>query len=328
MTPGYVMRGTGHPRAPLSDATSTEAAPISLWDAVLTWLPVPRPAEAALLVALILMSLIALRHLSLLGPGAVVGPVGAAVAYLALIGLTAAGSAPWRYWLRELSPFPVIVYVYLHIGALVLVDHPPIRDRILASIDRSLLGPELQSALANLSLPAWGADLLTLAYASFYLIPLAVVIALAWRRDPNLPRVTAVLAFTFLVSYAGYFAVPAYGPRTGIASERYATLPDGLIGGAIRTHLDRWETTKSDVFPSGHTMVTLAALACARRRLRGLYRALLPLAALLIASTILLSYHYVIDVLAAVPLTVAAWYAARIASGRIPFTSCPHSNDS
>jgi membrane-associated phospholipid phosphatase len=263
------------------------------------------------------MSLIALRYLSHLGPGAVVGPISVAVAYLALIRLTATGRPRWRYWLRELSPIPVIVYIYLHIGALVLVDQPPIRDRLLASIDRALLGPELQSALVNLSLPAWGADLLTLAYASFYFIPLTVVIALAWRRDPNLPRVTAVLVFTFLVSYAGYFAVPAYGPRAGIASERYATLPDGLIGGAIRTHLDRWETTKSDVFPSGHTMVTLAALACARRRLRALYRTLLPLAALLVASTMLLSYHYVIDVIAAVPLTVVAWYAARLASGPI-----------
>ncbi len=315
-----MMRGTGDSRGPLSNATSTEAASTSPRDWITTWLPVPRPAEAALLVALTLMSLIAIRYLPLLGPGAIVGPISTAIAYLALIRLTAVASPPWRYWLRELSPFPVIVYIYLHIGALVLVDHPPIRDRLLASIDRTLLGPELQSALANLPLPAWGADLLTLAYASFYFIPLTVVIALAWRRDSNLPRVTAVLVFTFLVSYAGYFAVPAFGPRAGIASERYATLPDGLVGGAIRTHLDRWETTKSDVFPSGHTMVTLAALLCARRRLRGLYSALLPLAALLIASTILLSYHYVIDVIAAVPLTVVAWYAARLATGGIPPT--------
>ncbi len=321
MTPGYVMRGTGDPRAPLSDAASTEAVPISAWNSILAWLATPRPAETTLFVALTLMALMALRYLAVLGPGAVIGPVATAVAYFALIRLTEAGSPPWRYWLRELAPFPVIVYIYLHVGALVLVDHPPIRDELLTTLDRLLLGVELQTALATLHLPAWGADLLTLAYASFYFIPLAVVIALAWRRDPNLPRVTAVLVFTFLVSYAGYFAVPAYGPRTGIASERYATLPDGLVGGAIRTYLDQLETTKSDVFPSGHTMVTLAALACALRRLRWLYRAMLPLAALLIASTVLLSYHYIIDILAAVPLTFVAWHAARLASGRIPFAS-------
>jgi len=313
------MGGAGDPRARLGHPASSEAASISPWESILGWIPTPRPAEAALLTSLLVMSLVALRHFEVLGAGAVVGPISVALSYLAVIRLTSAGTPSWRFWLRELSPVPLIVYIYLHIGALVLVDHPPIRDSLLTSLDRALLGRELQTALATLALPAWGADLLTLAYASFYFIPLSVVIALAWRRDPNLPRVTAVLVFTFLVSYAGYFAVPAYGPRTGIASERYATLPDGLVGGAIRTHLDRWETTKSDVFPSGHTMVTLAALACAWRRLRGLFRVLLPLAALLIASTILLSYHYVVDVLAAVPLTFFAWHIARLATGTIPF---------
>jgi membrane-associated phospholipid phosphatase len=122
---------------------------------------------------------------------------------------------------------------------------------------------------------------------------------------------------TFLVSFAGYFVVPAYGPRTTIAHQRYESLP-GRVGDEVREKLDQWEKTKTDAFPSGHTMVTLAVLFCARRRNWTLYNILLPLGSLLIAATVLLTYHYVIDVLAAVPLTAASIALSAWLAGPVP----------
>jgi membrane-associated phospholipid phosphatase len=129
-----------------------------------------------------------------------------------------------------------------------------------------------------------------------------------------------------LLRDAGYFAVPAYGPRTTVAQQRYLSLPAGLVGEPLRDRLDHWEKTKTDAFPSGHTMVTLAVLYCARRRYRTLHNTLLPIGTLLIAAPILLTYHYVvdIDILAAIPLmavsvALAAWIAGpvpRAAPGR------------
>ena len=86
----------------------------------------------------------------------------------------------------------------------------------------------------------------------------------------------------------------------------------------MREQLDQWEKTKTDAFPSGHTMVTLAVLYCARRRHRPLYTVLLPIGSLLIAATILLTYHYVVDVLAAIPLMVGSVALAARVSGPVP----------
>ena len=223
----------------------------------------------------------------------------------------------WRYWARELLPVPVLPYMFMNLGQLIPLVNPRIRDQALLAIDRALLGSDAQAALYSLPLPAWVADALTLAYSTFYFLPVALLLLLAARHDRYLPQVVAAVAITFVVSYAGYFAVPAYGPRTTVAQQRYQSLP-GLVGDHVREKLDQWEKTKTDAFPSGHTMITLAVLYCARRRNRTLYNVLLPFGSLLIVATVLLTYHYVIDVLAAVPLAAASLGLAAILAGRVP----------
>ncbi|OYW02548.1 MAG: hypothetical protein B7Z61_11535 [Acidobacteria bacterium 37-71-11] len=271
-----------------------------------------RVSELALLAGLTAMTAIALCH-----PGRVpvmvwssFVTVGAlfAVAALAL----GEGGQGWRYWARELLPVPLLPYIFLNLGHLIPLVNPHIRDAALLAIDKVLLGPEAQAVLYTLPLPALLADVLTLAYSSFYFLAIALLLTLGARRDPFLPRVASAIVITFLVSYAGYFVVPAYGPRTTVAHQRYESLP-GKVGDEVREKLDQWEKTKTDAFPSGHTMVTLAVLFCARRRNRTLYNILLPLGSLLIAAT-----HYVIDVLAAVPLTAASIALSAWLAGPVP----------
>jgi len=219
---------------------------------------------------------------------------------------------------REFLPVPVVPFVYLHLGLLIPLVHPASYDALLEKLDAMLLGPEVQQALYSLPLPWWLADLLTLAYSTFFFLPVLLLVVLLKAGDPYLPRVASTIVLTFLVSYAGYFLVPAYGPRAGVARERYSTLPAGLLGAPIRDLLDHWEKTKTDAFPSGHTMVTLAVLLCARRRAPNLYAALLPVGMLLIAATVLLTYHYIVDVLAAIPFLLVSLALARWWCGPLP----------
>jgi hypothetical protein len=276
-----------------------------------------RPAEWALLIALAAMTAIEWAHPATvpLSARASLMTVGALFAIAALaLGENKTG---WRYWCRELLPVPVVPFVFLNLGRLIPLVNPRTYDAELETLDRALLGREVQAALYSLPLPAWIADVLTVAYSTFFFLAIVLAVVLAARRDPFLPQVTAAVVFTFVVSYAGYFVVPAYGPRTTVAQQRYLSLPPGLVGEHLRDQLDHWEKTKTDAFPSGHTMVTLAVLFCARRRYRPLYNVLLPIGSLLIAATILLTYHYVVDILAAVPLmagsvALAAWIAGRV----------------
>ena len=277
-----------------------------------------RPAEVALLLALAAMTLIAWSHPAEVPTSARTSlvTVGALFAIAALaLGENRTG---WRYWCRELLPVPVVPFIFLNLGRLIPLVNPRNFDAELEALDRALLGPEAQAALYSLALPAWIADVLTLAYSTFFFLAIVLAVVLAARHDPFLPQVTAAVVFTFVVSYTGYFVVPAYGPRSTVAQQRYLSLPAGIIGDHLRAQLDQWEKTKTDAFPSGHTMVTLAVLYCARRRYRLLYNLLLPIGSLLIAATILLTYHYVVDIVAAVPLMVGSVALARWLAGPVP----------
>jgi len=229
----------------------------------------------------------------------------------------------WRYWCRELLPVPVVPFIFLNLGRFIPLVNPRNYDATLIAWDQALLGREVQTALYSLPLPAWISDLLTLAYSMFFFLPIVLAVVLAARHDPFLPHVTAAIVFTFVLSYAGYFVVPAFGPRTTVAQQRYLSLPAGLVGERLRDQLDQWEKTKTDAFPSGHTMVTLAVLFCARRRLRALYNVLLPVGTLLIAATILLTYHYVVDVLVAIPLVAVSVALAALVHGPVPKAVLP-----
>ncbi|HWC64673.1 MAG TPA: phosphatase PAP2 family protein, partial [Thermoanaerobaculia bacterium] len=74
----------------------------------------------------------------------------------------------------------------------------------------------------------------------------------------------------------------------------------------ISRKLNELEHTKDDAFPSGHTMITVFCLLVAWRDTRKLFRAWLPIATLLVVSTIYCRFHYVVDVLAGLSLAFLA----------------------
>ncbi|MFI5167388.1 MAG: phosphatase PAP2 family protein [Thermoanaerobaculales bacterium] len=276
-----------------------------------------RVSEAALLLFLAAMTIVAWLH-----PTSV--PISVRSSYVSTGVLFAVAALAlgdqrhgWRYWARELLPVPLVPFIFLNLGRLIPLLNAKTYDQALLDADRVVLGPEAQAALYRLPLPAWWSDVLTVAYSSYFFLAISLMIALIVRRDPNLPQVAAAIVITFLVSYAGYFVVPAYGPRATVALARYCSLPAGVVGDQMRDLLDQWEKTKTDAFPSGHTMVTLAVLYCARRRFRPLYHVLLPIGTLLIAATVLLTYHYVVDVLVAIPLAAASLGLAALLAGPV-----------
>ena len=208
-----------------------------------------------------------------------------------------------RRWIRELLALPLLLNIFQNLGTVIGAVRGTTYDHLLATADRHLLGERLFSALWSHA-PSWPVtDLLTLGYTTFYVLPLFFFLRLVATRHPERQFVVTTFAATFFLSYVGYFALPAVGPRLTIAAEYYRALPAGVFGGAIRYSLDVLEHTKVDAFPSGHTMISLVTLALVRRiRPRWLW-IYVPASALLISATVLLAYHYVTDVVIGLALT-------------------------
>ena len=260
-----------------------------------------RPLEAVNLLALCAVSLLTLllsRRLA--DPAGLLRRYAIMAAGLALIAALVRREGrlpvPIRF-LLDFYPAAFIPVLYETLGVLIFAARGGARDELLIAADRALFGVDVTVWLERFARP-WLTNVFYVAYTTYYFISLTLGFVL-WSRDvPALRRYIFTLTLCYYVSYAGYFAVPALGPRFALASRQTVLLESTPVAAAIAQTLNELEHTKLDVFPSGHTMLAAAVLFVAFRRAREVFWWLLPVAACLILSTVYCRYHYVVDVLA------------------------------
>ena len=201
-------------------------------------------------------------------------------------------------------PVVLITLTYKELEYLIPRLHPRDYDWPLARIDYRLFGFHPTVWLERLAHPALS-ETLQLAYSCYYFLPVALGFVL-WRsrRFQAFHFFVFILALGFYLSYLGYIIVPAIGPRFVLADLQTTPLTGLLMFEWVRGTLDRAEGITRDCFPSGHTALTLLVLYYARRFSRPLFWVILPVAAAIIAGTVYLRYHYVIDVIAGAMLAL------------------------
>lgn len=171
------------------------------------------------------------------------------------------------------------------------------RDDLLIAADRAIFGVDVTVWMERLVHPRLN-DVFYLFYATYYFIALTPGVVL-WVRDRAIARrFIFTLMVVYYVSYAGYFTIPALGPRFAQATEYSVSLTTSPLSRAIAETINALEKTKLDVFPSGHTMISVAVLLVAWKRARDLFWYLLPVATGLVISTVYCRYHYAVDVIA------------------------------
>jgi membrane-associated phospholipid phosphatase len=259
-----------------------------------------RPTEAIHFAALAILSVVAVvvrRRLE--DPTAMLlGYAGLAAAVLAVTALTRNIDrlpAPLAF-LLDFYPAASLPILFNTLEPLITALRGGPRDDLLIAADRAMFGVDVTVWMQRLVHPILN-DLFYGFYASYYFIALTLGIVL-WLHDrPTARRYVFTLMVVYFVSYAGYFAIPALGPRFAQAAEYTVSLVTTPIARAINDTINSLEKTKCDVFPSGHTMVTVAVLLVAWKRARRTFWYLLPVASGLIFATVYCRYHYVIDVI-------------------------------
>ncbi len=211
--------------------------------------------------------------------------------------------------------FPPLVYViYLELYWVVGPLHQGrIADDWLMSIDMAVFGVHPTVWLERLATP-WLTEITQIAYASFYLLVIAVGLELyARKRYAEFRLYAFACAFGFLVSYLGYLLVPAVGPRFTLHdfSMLERDLPGLLFTQSLRSFVNAGglvptgasspaaiALSNRDLFPSGHTMMTIVAVYWSWRFRLSLRWALTAVGAVLVFATVYLRYHHVVDVAA------------------------------
>jgi membrane-associated phospholipid phosphatase len=201
--------------------------------------------------------------------------------------------------LCDLSPIFFILAVFELLGGITPYLRPDI-DSLLIKADLALFGVHPTVWMEDLFIP-WIADILALAYISYYFIPLMLILILYFKGRLNEFSLTAcTLLLGYYICYIIYIFMPAIGPRFTLASLQQIPLNGGIIMNTIVDTLNALEGNKRDCFPSGHTQIVLISLWFAFKYRRPLFWIYLPIIIALIISTVYLRYHYVIDLVAGI----------------------------
>jgi membrane-associated phospholipid phosphatase len=208
-----------------------------------------------------------------------------------------------RAFLNDFSPLIFIVLIYESLGDLIQYLRQDI-DTWLIQIDLFLFGVHPTVWIERWIVP-WFTDIMSLAYFSYYFLPLTLIIVLYIRKQKlEFNESIFVLTFGYCASFIGYILFPAIGPRYTLTSFQSVPLEGTWITDFVRDSLNYLEHNKRDCMPSGHTQIVLMVLFLAHRYERTLFYIFLPIICGLILSTVYLRYHYVVDIFAGVALAI------------------------
>jgi membrane-associated phospholipid phosphatase len=205
---------------------------------------------------------------------------------------------------NDFSPLIFVILIYESLGDLIQYLQPDV-DSWLIQIDLFLFGVHPTVWMERWIVP-WFTDVMSLAYLSYYFLPLTLVVVLYIKnRKLEFNESIFVLTFGYYASFIGYILFPAIGPRFTLTSLHSVPLEGTWITDFVRETLNALEHNRRDCMPSGHTQIVLMVLYLAYRYKKFLFYVFLPIICGLILSTVYLRYHYVIDLFAGAAFAIS-----------------------
>ena len=203
----------------------------------------------------------------------------------------------WVQFVRPAVTVAVIFTCYTSLGKLGVAAMPYLADDELARIDTWLFGVDPSNFVQRYQSPAT-VEFFSFIYACF--IPyINLSIALNCLGRPPLERDQFLTGwvFTYAISFLGYLFIPAHGPLLYPEVHLHRPLEGGYFLDVVRQGVEASGGLQG-VFPSLHVggSVYLCLFDLKTNRLRGL--TYLPMVLGIYVATILLRYHYVVDLIA------------------------------
>jgi membrane-associated phospholipid phosphatase len=212
----------------------------------------------------------------------------------------------------------IIFFIFKELYLMVHPIHSTDYDQVLIAIDRWVFGVNPTQWMAQFAHPVV-TEILQIAYFSYYVLFIILGVELFRRYAiEDFDKAAFMIVYGFYLSYLGYFLLPGVGPRFTLHdfSLLETELPGVFLTNTLRAIINAGESipqirdhaidlVQRDVFPSGHTQLTVIVMTLGfRYRLKARWL-LLSLGSLLILATMYLRYHYVVDLVAGALL---AWF--------------------
>ncbi len=215
-----------------------------------------------------------------------------------------------KKWMKRAVPILSVPFFYFSLKRVVSVLCVQNQDSLLQKADLFLIGGNL-----SLKTRLFAHPLITEFMYVCYMLFFAYVISSLWK---NLKKDEAIirsfysgLFSIYWIGFLFYTIVPADGPYLSMIENLGEPLKEGLLLAQPIYELIYSATNRADVFPSLHCSISAFCLFFDWTRHRRRFWGFLPLCITIWISTIYLSYHYFVDILAGFLLTAFALFLAK-----------------
>lgn len=218
---------------------------------------------------------------------------------------------PFMIGLHRWYLYPIVLLVFKELYFMIRPIHPVDYDQLLIEADRWLFGTDPTVWMSQFAHPVL-TEVLQVAYSSYYVLFLILGIEIYRRHTlKSFDKAGFMIVYGFFLSYLGYFLLPAVGPRFTLHEFHNLSkeLPGLLLTEPLRAFVNFGESVPTnipnpvevvqrDVFPSGHTQLSLIVAYLGFHFKLSTRWLLAVLTGFLIIGTVYLRYHYAVDVLA------------------------------
>ena len=219
------------------------------------------------------------------------------------------GSLIWKN-IHYYYIIPLIFLTFKEVYVIISSIHSEDYDNLLISADRFLFGSDPTVYLYQFANPIL-TEILQIAYGTFFFLPIILAVEFHLKKEyQKFHFIIFSVVLGFFLSYLGYLLFPAVGPRFTLHDFDLTNieLPGLFLTNFLREVVNAGESIPSgtlnpiavvqrDVFPSGHTQMTLIVMYLSIK-LRSKYKLFFLIdGSLLILATVYLRYHYVVDLI-------------------------------
>jgi PAP2 superfamily len=230
---------------------------------------------------------------------------------------------PTRWRVRLSYYYVAMGIVFFSMRTAVPLLGIPRADSLLLHWDRLLLGQTPAVAWEHWLNP-WMEDLAMAGYLFFFYYLLAGPFHYCFRDLPAFRKCIVGLFTSYGIALLGYTVFPAGGPHLSMTFQ--TALHGPLLLDSTLGLVNRGSNTV-DVFPSVHVAASLYLLLFDWQHWRRRFWWVLGPCALLCFATLYLRFHYFVDLVAGVAVTLVGWWTARTYEASTQSSTSRHSTD-
>ncbi|MDR1552848.1 MAG: phosphatase PAP2 family protein [Prevotellaceae bacterium] len=169
-------------------------------------------------------------------------------------------------------------------------------DTYFVDVDQFLFGCQPSLEFSKYFPQTWINELMNFGYISYYLIIMLAIFTALAKNKKYMQHTAFIILCAFFIYYITFIIFPVVGPQF------YFNAPDNMISneGFFRNTLVELQAIgekPTGAFPSSHVGICLICMYFIFKYSRKIFYILIPVAFVLICSTVYLKAHYLIDVI-------------------------------